>query len=96
MLSISGLLPDTRPTHYQTNAPQLRPKTGPMTGLSLRLWHDGRVAPVEGGGTLAEGGRAPDSGLLRACFLQEKFGEFESRPSVPARRRASKAMRPSR
>jgi hypothetical protein len=32
-----------------------------MTGLSLRLWHDRGKAPVEGGGTLAERGRAPDS-----------------------------------
>ena len=30
-----------------------------MTGLSLRLWHDGKFAPVEGGGALAERGRAP-------------------------------------
>ena len=41
--------------------PQLPPWTGPMTGLSLRLWRVGRLAPVEGGGTLAERGRAPDS-----------------------------------
>lgn len=30
--------------------PRLRLKTGPMTGLSFRLWHDGRSVPVEGGG----------------------------------------------
>ncbi len=44
---IIGKLRETNPT---PPSPRLRPKTGPMTGLSLRLWHDGRLAPVEGGG----------------------------------------------
>ena len=66
-----------------------------MMGLSLRLWHDRRKAPVEGGGAQVVRGRAPISCVLGLAFFQKTFGEFESRPSVPARRRASKAKRPA-
>jgi len=34
-----------------------------MTGLSLRLWHDGRLVPVEGGGAQVERLRAAVSGF---------------------------------
>ena len=49
---------------------------------------------MKGGGALAERLRAPVSGFLWVSVSQEKCGEFESRPSVPARRRASKAKAP--
>jgi len=40
-----------------------------MTGLSLRLWHDGRLVPAEGGGALAERGRGAVSCSAVQCFL---------------------------
>ncbi len=69
-----------------------------MMGLSLRLWHDRRLAPVEGWGAQAERGRAPVRSfsiplLSRSQVAQSRFGEksgeCESRPSVSARRRVS-------
>ncbi len=51
--------PGAPPTEH---LPQLPPWTGPMTGLSLRLWHDGRLVPGRGWGCAC---RAPQSAGLR-------------------------------
>ena len=58
----------SRLTTNRTEPPRLRPKSGPMTGLSLCFWHDGRLAPVEGGGAQAERGRAQI--LESGCFKE--------------------------
>jgi len=52
---------EVTPARHRPNIspPQLPPWTGLMTGLSLRLWHDGRLVPVEGGGAQIERLRAP-------------------------------------